>query len=233
MKKLLLISNSTQSGSGFLDHCAEEIKDFLGKNIENVLFIPFALGDLDGYAEKTKKRFYEMGYKVTSLHETNNPIESISSTDAIFIGGGNTFRLLNKLYELNILSAIRNKVESGAPYIGTSAGSNVACVTIKTTNDMPIIFPPSFDSLNLVPFNINAHFIDSHPENHQGETREQRIKEFHELNDNIVVGLREGTMLRIEGEWVVLKGITSARIFKKKQIPYEVETGSSIDFLLK
>lgn len=233
MKKLLLISNSTQFGEGFLDHCAEEIKDFLGNKVKNILFIPFASGDLDAYAEKARTRYKEMDYDVKSLHETDNPIELINNCDSIFTGGGNTFRLLNKLYELNVIDAIAQRVEAGMPYMGASAGSNIACPTIKTTNDMPIIYPPSFNALNLVPFNINPHFIDIHPDQHMGETREQRIKEFHELNDNDVVGLREGTMLRIEGKSVILKGINKVTILRKNQEPEHFEPNSSLDFLLE
>ena len=233
MIKLLLISNSTQYGSGYLDHCAEEIKDFLGNEVKTVLFVPFASGNLLAYSNTVKDRFQKLGYSVNSLHETNDPINLVNSSEAIFIGGGNTFRLLSRLYELNVLEAINKKVQSGMYYIGSSAGSNVACPTIKTTNDMPIIYPPSFNALNLVPFNINAHYIDVHPDNHMGETREQRIKEFHELNNQNVVGLREGTMLRVEGDNITFKGIANTVIFRKDQKPEYFEPGSSLDFLLK
>lgn len=233
MKKLLLISNSTQFGEGYLDYCAEEIKDFLGTEIKTVLFVPFASGDLDGYANKVRERFIDLGYQVNSLHETNNPIDLVNSSEAIFIGGGNTFRLLTKLYELDVLDAISNKVKNGMPYIGSSAGSNVACPTIKTTNDMPIIYPPSFNALNLVPFNINAHFIDVHPEHHMGETREQRINEFHEINTPDVVGLREGTMLRIEDDNITFKGIKNVIIFSKDKEDQEFPPGSSLNFLFE
>ncbi len=234
MKKLLLISNSTQYGSGFLDHCAQQIKDFLGKDISKLLFVPYAGGDLDGYADKVKNRCKDLGYEVDSLHEAANPKEAVKKAQAIFIGGGNTFRLLNTLYNLNVMGAIRKRVHQGMPYIGTSAGTNVACISIKTTNDMPIIYPPSFDALNLVPFNINPHYLDPLPDNkHQGETREQRIKEFHELNEPVVVGLKEGTLLRVEGEKIELLGITGTKIFRKNQSPVEYDPGADLSFLLK
>ena len=232
MKRLLLISNSTQHGQGYLDHCEAEIRDFL-RSVERVLFVPFALHDRPAYAEKVRQRMGPMGYEVTSLHEAPDPIEAVRGTQAIFVGGGNTFRLLDALYALDLLGPIRRHVEGGIPYLGASAGSNVACVTIKTTNDMPIVQPTGFDALNLVPFNINPHYIDPDPAStHQGETREERIREFHEVNDPPVVGLREGSMLRIEGSRVTLKGRTGARIFVKEQEPREFAPGASLDFLL-
>ena len=231
--RLLLISNSTNYGGGFLDHCADEIKGFLG-NAKSIVFVPYALNDLDGYAAKTRERYAKMGIEVKSVHEFNDPVEGIKNASAIHIGGGNTFRLLKRLYDENLIPVIREKVKTGMPYIGASAGTNVATVSIKTTNDMPIVCPPSFDALNLVPFNINPHYIDADPNStHQGETREQRINEFHEMNDKIVVGLREGAWLRIEGESVMLGGINGARIFRKNEAPSEYKPGAKMDFLLK
>ena len=181
MKKLLLISNSTQYGTNFLEHCSAEIQDFLGNAVKTILFVPFASGDHDGYASKVRERLQLPGFEIYSLHESADPIKTVEAASAVFIGGGNTFRLLNSLYSLNILAAIRKRVDEGIPYIGISAGTNVACPSIKTTNDMPIIYPPSFEALNLIPFNINPHYLDPEPgSKHQGETREQRIKEFHE-----------------------------------------------------
>lgn len=231
--RLLLISNSTNYGGGFLDHCAGEIKDFLGE-IRSIVFVPYALNDLDGYTAKTRERYAKMGIDVKSVHEFRDPVEGIKNASAIHIGGGNTFRLLKRLYDENLVPVIREKVKKGMPYIGASAGTNVATVSIKTTNDMPIVFPPSFDALNLVPFNINPHYIDADPNStHQGETREQRINEFHEMNDKIVLGLREGAWLRIEGESAMLGGINGARLFKKNEVPTEYQPGSKMDFLLK
>ena len=231
--RLLLISNSTNYGGGFLDHCADEIKGFLG-NAKSIVFVPYALNDLDGYAAKTRERYAKMGIEVKSVHAFSDPVEGIKNASAIHIGGGNTFRLLKRLYDENLIPVIREKVKKGMPYIGASAGPNVATVSIKTTNDMPIVYPPSFDALNLVPFNINPHYIDADPNStHQGETREQRINEFHEMNDKTVVGLREGAWLRIEGESVMLGGINGARIFRKNETPSEYKPGAKMDFLLK
>ncbi|NUM80602.1 dipeptidase PepE [bacterium] len=230
--RVLLISNSTQHGSGYLDHCAAEIKDFLGA-IKNLLFVPYALNDLNGYTAKTRSRYAQMGIEVESVHEFNSVKQAVKNAEAIHIGGGNTFRLLKRLYDEGLIDSIREKVKNGVPYIGASAGTNVATVSIKTTNDMPIVYPPSFDALNLVPFNINPHYLDPDPNSkHQGETREQRIMEFHEMNDQVVVGLREGGILRIEGKTVTLKG-NSARIFRKGQTPEEFKAGSLLDFLLR
>jgi dipeptidase E len=175
----------------------------------------------------------QMRCEVSSLHEAPDALDALRQTQAIFIGGGNTFRLLEALYQLDLVGPLRRQVESGTPYLGVSAGSNVACVTIKTTNDMPIVQPPSLDALGLVPFNINPHYLDPDPASmHQGETREERIREFHEVNDPAVVGLREGAMLRIEGARMTLKGLRGARIFTKDQEPREFPPGASLDFLL-
>lgn len=233
MKRLLLISNSTQYGSGYLDHCETEIKNFLGNEIKRILFIPYASGNLDSYAQQAKKRFGLMGYESVSIHESN-PEKALNEAQSIFVAGGNTFRLLTRLYELNILNIIKSRVEKGMPYIGVSAGSNIACPTIKTTNDMPVIYPPSFDALNLVPFSINPHYIDPEANStHKGETREERIREFHEINEPVVVGLREGSLLRIENNEIQLRGINPVRIFKKGEIPKEYSPGSFLNFLLK
>ena len=221
MKHVLLISNSTLHGGGYLDHVADEIGNFLG-NAKRVLFFPFALHDQDGYAAKAKDRFAEMGYAIESAHNAKNPLRSVEETDAIFVGGGNTFRLLKALQDLDLIDAIRRKVTSGTPYIGSSAGSNVAGPTIKTTNDMPIVQPRSFDSLGLVPFQINPHYLDPDPgSRHMGETREERILQFLEENDTSVVGLREGAWLLVEGDSVTLKGLTGARIFRREHAPVE------------
>jgi dipeptidase E len=231
--RLLLISNSTQHGSGYLDHCAAEIQDVLGA-VDRVLFVPFALYDRDGYADIARKRFEAMGYGLDSLHDAADPVAAVREARAFFVGGGNTFRLLDYLYRLTVLDPFRDRVAAGIPYMGASAGSNVACVSIRTTNDMPIVQPPSFDALNLVPFNINPHYLDPDPDStHKGETREQRIREFHEENAPYVVGLREGAMLRIEGAQVTLKGTTGAKLFARGQEPRELETGDRLDFLLE
>jgi len=233
MRRLLLISNSTSHGGGYLDHCESEILDLLG-GVKRVLFVPFALYDRDGYADKARERFERMGFGLDSLHRAADPVTAARSAEAFFVGGGNTFRLLDALYRQGVLDPIRERVEAGAPYIGTSAGSNVACVTIKTTNDMPIVQPPSFDALGLVPFNINPHYLDPDPgSTHMGETRELRIAEFHEENDPPVIGLRESAMLRVEGHGVELKGTTGARLFRRGMEPQELAPGARLDFLLE
>jgi dipeptidase E len=174
-----------------------------------------------------------MGYAVDSLHEAADPRAAVQSAQAYFVGGGNTFRLLDCLYRLEVLELMRERVAAGTPYMGSSAGSNLACVTIRTSNDMPIVQPPSFDALALVPFNLNCHYLDPDPEStHQGETRELRIQEFHEENHPHVLGLREGCMLRIENGQVQLKGTTPARLFARGQEPREFTPGDRLDFLL-
>jgi dipeptidase E len=232
VKRLLLISNSTSFGGGYLEHCEAELREFL-HGVGRVLFVPYALADHDGYAGKARERFDELGFRLDSIHEADDPVAAVGSAEAIFIGGGNTFRLLNGLYGQGLIEPIRSRVEQGIPYVGTSAGSNVACLTIKTTNDMPIVQPPSFDALALVPFNLNPHYLDPDPgSTHMGETRELRITEFHEENTPVVVGLRESAMLRIEGDAVTLKGTTGARVFRRGQPPEELAPGASMEFLL-
>ena len=230
-KRLLLISNSTLHGSGYLDHAAGEITDFLG-NVGKVLFVPYALYDRDAYAAQARDRFQKMGFEVDAIHAADARAVVLTA-QAIFIGGGNTFRLLKTLYDVDVLSAIRKRVEEGMPYIGSSAGSNVACPTIKTTNDMPIVQPPSFEALRLVSFQLNPHYLDPDPNStHKGETREERIKQFHEENDAPVFGLREGAMVRVENGSAILKGSTGARIFRKGLEPVERIPGDCLDEFL-
>lgn len=232
MKRLLLISNSRAFGQGYLDHVAKQIIDFL-KDVKTVLFIPYALHDRNNYTTIVKERFNQLGIEVSSIHKESDPIKAVEKTQALFIGGGNTFRLLNAMYKENILNPIRQKVKKGIPYIGTSAGANVACPTIKTTNDMPIIYPPTFDALNLVPFQINPHYVDPDPNSKfMGETRDQRLKEFHEENNQTVVGLREGSWLKIEGKDVYLEGETGAKIFINREKPQNYKSGNKLNFLL-
>jgi dipeptidase E len=226
---ILLISNSTLYGSGYLDHAEDEIRSFLG-DIKRVLFVPYALFDRDTYAATAQKRFQKIGYDLTSIHTATNPVQAVKDTEAIFIGGGNTFRLLKTLYDFDLLGPIRERVADGMRYIGSSAGSNVAAPTIKTTNDMPIVQPPSFDALGLVSFQINPHYLDPDPNSkHMGETREERIRQFLEENDTPVVGLREGAMLRIENGETILRGSTGARIFRKGVEPIELLPGAQLD----
>jgi dipeptidase E len=230
--KFLLISNSINFNQGYLDHCESAIKNFL-KPIGTILFIPFALKDVDGYAKLMTERFQRMNITLTSLHASNNKLESINNAHAFFVGGGNTFRLLNELDKQKLLDPIRQKVLTGTPYIGASAGSNLACPTIKTTNDMPIVDITSLNALNLVPFQINPHYIDTKEfPTHMVESREQRIKEFHEENDTPVVGLREGAWLRIEGNTMILEGKTGAKLFEKGNLPRDLQPQSKLDYLL-
>jgi len=231
--KLLLISNSTLYGSGYLDHAESEIRDFLG-DVKRVLFVPYALQDRDEYAATAKTRFAKMGYELSSIHTAKHPQRAVKDTEAIFIGGGNTFRLLKTLYDCDLLDVIRSRVHEEMPYIGSSAGSNVAAPTIKTTNDMPIVQPPSFDALNLVWFQINPHYLDPDPSStHMGETREQRLLQYLEENDTPVAALREGAMLRIENGETLLKGSSGARIFRRGLEPVEMSPGEQIDALLQ
>jgi dipeptidase E len=227
-KRILLISNSTVYGRGYLDHVEQQIKSFLG-HATKILFFPFALHDRDTYAAKAKARFAAMGYSVEAAHAVSDTREAIEQTDAIFVGGGNTFRLLKALQELDLLGPIRRKVKDGAPYIGSSAGSNIAGPTIKTTKDMPIVQPRSFDSLGLVPFQISPHFQDPDPDSrHMGETQEERIIQFLEENQTPVVGIREGAWLVCENGAVVLRGETGARIFRCGEAPVEAKPGDNI-----
>ena len=226
--RILLISNSTTYGRGYLDHVDQQIKSFLGSDTK-LLFFPFALFDRDAYAAKTKVRFAAMGYSIESVHAVPDAREAIERMDAIFIGGGNTFRLLKALQDLDLLDPIRRKVSGGAPYIGSSAGANVAGPTIKTTKDMPIVQPRSFDSLGLVPFQISPHFQDPDPNSkHMGETQEERILQFLEENETAVVGIREGAWLLCENGAVILKGEADTRIFRRGEVPVEARPGDNI-----
>ena len=227
--RLLLISNSTLFGSGYLDHAEEEILGFL-RGVERVLFVPFALADRDGYAAKARERFGRMGMDVDSLHNASDPKRAVETAEAVFIGGGNTFRLLKSLYDTGVIEPLRTRVASGMPYMGASAGSNVACPTIRTTNDMPIVQPPSLDALGLFPYQINPHYLDPDPNSkHMGETREERLLQYLEENERPVIGLREGAMLRVENGTITLKGVSAARIFRRSQQPYEVSPIAVLD----
>ncbi len=218
--RLLLISSSNVHGFGYLDHAEAEIRDLGAKRIA---FAPFALADRDGYTERVRERFARMGIDVVQLKSARD----LDAVDALFVGGGNTFRLLKTMYDLSLLDPVRLRVRSGAlTYIGSSAGTNIASPTIKTTNDMPIVEPPSFDSLGLVAFQINPHYLDPDPSStHKGETREERILQFLEENPTPVVGLREPTMLRIVDDAVTLVGTTTARLFRRGEPAVEVEPG--------
>ncbi|HEX8492561.1 MAG TPA: dipeptidase PepE [Pyrinomonadaceae bacterium] len=231
-KRVLLISSSTLYGSGYLDHAEREILDFLG-NVGRILFIPYALYDRDAYSSLARERFKAMSYELDSIHTAPDARQAVNNAEAIFIGGGNTFRLLKALYDFDLLHLIRRRVEEGMPYVGSSAGSNVAGPTIRTTKDMPIVEPPSFDALGLVSFQISPHYLDPDPNStHMGETQEERILQFLEENDTTVVGMREGTMVRVEKGSAILKGASGARIFRKGHDPIETVPGAILDQLI-
>ena len=231
-RRLLLISSSTVYGSSYLDHAESEIQDFLGGSSQ-IAFIPFALRDRGAYAAKVQTRMQAMGYSLVSVHDVSNQKRLLEDSDAIFIGGGNTFRLLKGLYDSDLLATIRATADAGAPYLGSSAGSIVACPSLGTTKDMPVVQPPSFEALGLVDFQISPHYLDPDPSSHHmGETQEERILQFLEENDALVVGLREGSMLRVEGGAISLKGSAAARIFRRNHQPLEVEPGNSLGALL-
>ena len=221
--KLLLISSSNVYGYGYLDCAEAEIRDYLGP-VQRVLFVPYAIRDHDGYHSKVQSRFEAMGLTTDSIHRATDLKEAVRHAEAIFIGGGNTFRLLKTLYDLDLMDSIRERIKTGGRYIGSSAGTNVACPTIRTTNDMPVIEPPSLTALGLVPFQVNPHYLDPDPNSkHMGETREERIREYLEENDRTVIGLREGAMIRVQDDQVLLKGIAGARIFRKGHDPVEIQ----------
>lgn len=234
--RLLLISNSTNPGEPYLNYPKENIKQFLGKKAIKALFIPYAAVTFsyDEYEEKVNNRFKDIGHSVTGIHHFDDPKKAVEEAEVIIVGGGNTWKLVRTMRDNGLIELIQKKVKGGTPYIGWSAGSNVACPTLRTTNDMPIIDPKGFDVIDLIPFQINPHYLDVHPQGHGGETREDRINEFiTENKDLYVVGLREGTMLNIEGEIIKLIGDKTARIFKYGQEPKELKANDDFGFLLK
>jgi dipeptidase E len=234
--KLLLISNSTNYGEEYLSYPKSEIKNFLGKTRINALFIPYAGVTIsyDEYAAKVRNRFNEIGHDIKSIHTYPDPVLAVRSADAIVVGGGNTFMLAFMLHKLGLISEIRDKVLSECPFIGWSAGANVASPTICTTNDMPIIQPASFDALGLVPFQINPHYTDFIQPGHAGETRQARIEEFLEINrEKKVIGLREGCMLKINDNTVDLIGEKNICIFTFGQMTHELPPGSNLNFLME
>jgi len=234
MKHILIASTSTVHGSEYLDHLLEALTS-LFKDADTILFVPYARpGGIShkDYTEIVKIAFSKINKLVQGLHEFDDPKEAIRKSKAIFTGGGNTFVLVNQLYKNGLMNELKIAIESGIPYLGTSAGSNICGLTIGTSNDMPIMYPPSFNTLGLIPFNINPHYLDPEPgSTHMGETRDTRIKEFHQFNPQPVVGLREGSYLEVKGSKIVLKGPLKARIFEKNKQPYEMETASDLSGL--
>ncbi len=234
--RLLLISNSTNAGEPYLDYPKDYIREFLGSQPLKALFIPYAAVtfSFDNYEEKVSERFREIGHDIISIHRFNDPVSAVKDASVIVVGGGNTWKLLKMIRENKLIDIVREKVFSGTPYIGWSAGSNVACPTIRTTNDMPVVEPDSFEAFNLIPFQINPHFVDSNPAGHAGETREQRIEEFVEINPDIfVAGLREGTMLLRESNKIILRGPKKLRVFRRGTLPMELGQDDDLSFLLK
>lgn len=243
MKKLLLISNSTNPGEPYLGWPRQYIKDFYSThNVRDVLFIPYAGVNLsnegieksyDVYEQKVSAVFSELGLNLKSIHKFSDPVEAVKNAESIAVGGGNTFHLVYMLHKNKLIEPIRNRVLDGMPYSGWSAGSNVACPYLKTTNDMPIIQPESFDCLNLVNFQINPHYLDHNPVGHGGETRQQRIEEFLAINREVkVVGLRESTLLQIDGNSIKLMGNKPLIIFEYGKDPVNYESNQDISFLI-
>ena len=220
MRHLLLMSNSTQYGQPRLSHCADAIRGHLSTAGlaagDPVLFVPWAKADLDAYTEVTRRAMEAVGFALDGIHHAADPVAAVAAARAIFVGGGNTFRLLDHLYGSGVMPVIRARVAEGLPYLGSSAGSNVACPTIRTTNDMPIVQPPSFDALGLVAFQLNPHYRPKDAgSTHMGESRDKRIAEFHEENERPVVGLREGAWLEIRGEQAAVGGLTGGVLFQR------------------
>ena len=231
-RKLLLISSSRVHGTEFLEHCAEAINAHFS-GVSPVLFIPYALADHEKYESIVAKAFKDNGLLLESIHHADDPVTAVNKAQGIFIGGGNSFRLLKTLYEFKLVDAIQSSVANGVPYMGSSAGTNMSCPTIRTTNDMPIVEPPSFNALNLIPFQINPHFLDADPKStHKGETREQRLNEFHEENDVPVVALREGSWLEINDNQCRLCGKTGMVLFQPGQTPQQIDGPKDISHLL-
>ncbi|MAO11540.1 MAG: dipeptidase PepE [Flavobacteriaceae bacterium] len=234
MKNILVASTSTIYNGTYLDYLTQPLTELFSETDE-ILFIPYARPSgisHDEYTEKASEAFEKLNKKVVGLHTFKDPVTAIKEASGIFTGGGNTFVLVNSLYKNQVMEPLREAIFNGTPYLGTSAGSNICGVNMKNTNDMPIVYPPSFKTLGVIPFNVNAHYLDPDPTSkHMGETRETRIKEFHTQNTIPVVGLREGSWLRVKGSSIVLEGEHSARIFKQGKKPIEVETSTSLSQL--
>jgi dipeptidase E len=235
MQKLIIASTSSLHGSSYLEYLLPELEKFFG-HAEEILFLPYARPSgisYEAYTMKVKEALSKIGKVVVGIHESSDPALAIRHSKAIFVGGGNTFLLVKTLYDLQLLDVLREVVQHGTAYLGTSAGSNILGMSMQTTNDMPIVYPPSFDTLGLIPFNINPHYLDPDVNSgHMGETRETRIKEFHVWNDIPVIGLREGSWLEVQGRQIMLKGELSARLFRKDKTPVEIETGNYFEVLI-
>ncbi|MCC5930563.1 MAG: dipeptidase PepE [Cyclobacteriaceae bacterium] len=232
---LLLLSNSTNFGGAFLGWPEKYIQNFLEGKATEILFIPYAavLFSYEEYLRKVAERFESFGFKMKGIHNFEDPKSAIENAKVIAVGGGNTFNLLDQLYQLDLLDVLRNKVNEGTPYIGWSAGANIACPTIHTTNDMPVVMPPSMKALGLIPFQINPHYTERIIPNHSGETREMRIREFLEKNPDVTVaGLSEGTLLRYENNKLNFDGRVSMKVFRMGKADINIEAGENIDWLM-
>ncbi len=234
MKNIIIASTSTLHNGDYLSYLLPEI-EVLFKDCSEIIFIPYARPSgisHDDYTQKVARVFSEISIAVRGIHEFENPVEALVKAQGIFTGGGNTFLLVRQLYENSIVNTLKQVVLNGTPYLGTSAGSNICGVSMQTTNDMPIIYPPSFTTLGWIPFNINPHYLDPiEGSTHMGETRETRIQEFHNLNSEPVIGLREGSWLAVNGNSIILKGPLTARIFKQNELPYEVAPETELNNL--
>lgn len=229
----MLLSNSTAPGSGFLEYALEGIGEVLAER-KSLLFVPYASSDPDLYTATMRRAMTKIDVRVDGLHEAADPVRAIRDAEAVFTGGGNTFRLLRTVTDLGLLGPLREAAQyGGVPYLGASAGSNLACPSIRTTNDMPIVESPSLIALGLIPFQLNPHYLDPDPaSDHQGETRELRILQFLEVNDVPVLGLREGSWLRVSGRQAALGGLTGARLFRRGGRPEEIPVGADLSFLM-
>lgn len=231
--RLLLVSSSTIHGHGYLDHVADALSSFLA-GVKTVTFVPYALADRDGYAARARERFGKLGIELLSVHEAPDPRAAVRSAEAVFVGGGNTFRLLKWLQDEGLMGPIRDLSGEGMPYVGSSAGTNVAAPSIRTTNDMPIVQTANLLSLGLVPYQINPHYLDPDPAStHKGETREERLLQYLEESPVPVLGLREAAYLRVEKGVSTLLGEKGARAFKRGAEPFEIATGAEIEPLLR
>lgn len=234
MKNIIIASTSTIYGSGYLEYLLPTLKKFFD-GIDEILFIPYARPSGLSYDEYTKvaqNAFKKINIEVNGIHVFDNAKNAIKKAKGIFVGGGNTFELVNQLYKNEVIDIIKSVVDNGTAYVGTSAGSNICGPTMMTTNDMPIVYPPSFNTLDLIPYTINPHYLDPNPNStHKGETRETRINEFHVYNNSVVIGLREGSWLEVKGDDITLKGKLTARIFRQNKKPIELATESVLNFL--
>ena len=235
--RLLLISNSTNAGEGYLEYCKQDIAGFLqAANVTKILFFPFAAVTFsyDEYQQRVQNKLAASGVEVDSIHRHNDAVRAVEQAQAIAVGGGNTFHLLKNIQALGLIETIRNRVMGGIPYVGWSAGANLACPTICTTNDMPIVEPQNFSALHLIPFQINPHYTDFFDPKHGGETREQRLAEYLAANPGMyVAGLREASMFYVEGNSLRLHGDRPLRVFKYGQPPKEYRAGDDLNFLLQ